>query len=440
MLRGTNPDLRLVKGMLCAALALGGLTSTASPQWTVINLHPAGATESKAYGVEGGVQAGEATLGGAPHASLWSGSAESWVDLNPAGALRSRAIGAGGGQQAGLAWVPTYAHAGFWSGTGATWVDLNPSQTGAIQSEAMDAAAGLQVGGTWLPIDPTYPRASLWAGSADSWVNLNPPLGSWSRANATDGVQQVGRARVDNVTRAVLWTGTAESWVSLHPGGASSSEALEVEGGQQVGYAYVGNYRASLWNGTADSWVNLNPEGSVASQAFSVHQGWQAGYAMNGACIWHGSAASWTDLSGYLPAELVGSEAHGIWHDASNTYVAGFAYNTSTSRYEALLWIGPLPASGVDSSAPATSIQFGPLGPNPFTETVRLAYSVPAVGNVRIDVLDSMGRRLETLVDRSPAAASGQILWNAAGRPSGVYFCRMQAAGVQRTAKLILIK
>jgi len=52
--------------------------------WTVVNLHPAGATYSEAWGVSGGQQVGEAD----GHAGLWSGTAGSWVDLHallPAG-------------------------------------------------------------------------------------------------------------------------------------------------------------------------------------------------------------------------------------------------------------------------------------------------------------------------------------------------------------------
>src|SRR5947207_889761 len=103
----------------------------ANAQWTVINLHPAGATRSWAIGVGGGQQVGIAGVGGQSHASLWYGIAASWVDLNPAGAVTSLAQGVSGGQQAGYAWFADPAtnppHAGTWNGTAASWVDLNPA-------------------------------------------------------------------------------------------------------------------------------------------------------------------------------------------------------------------------------------------------------------------------------------------------------------------------
>ncbi len=85
------------------------LAISAKGQWTVINLHPGGnVAQSLLFGVGGGQQAGYAIVNNAFHASVWSGTAASWVDLNPlllmaanrwallaSGARISRAYGAG---------------------------------------------------------------------------------------------------------------------------------------------------------------------------------------------------------------------------------------------------------------------------------------------------------------------------------------------------------
>ena len=47
-----------------------------------MDLNPAESTSSNAYGVSKGHQVGHAWIQGDPHASLWSGSSESWVDLH----------------------------------------------------------------------------------------------------------------------------------------------------------------------------------------------------------------------------------------------------------------------------------------------------------------------------------------------------------------------
>jgi hypothetical protein len=57
--------------------------------------------KAAAYAASGGQQAGYAIVGEAYRASLWSGTAASWVDLHPAGSTESFAFAASGGQQAG---------------------------------------------------------------------------------------------------------------------------------------------------------------------------------------------------------------------------------------------------------------------------------------------------------------------------------------------------
>ena len=117
-------------GVARRVLAAGALTSVlaicANAQWTVINLHPAGATESEAHGVHAGQQVGAAYApGGINHACLWTGTAESRVDLTPAGADGdSVAYGVHAGQQVGWALV-SGQRASLWTGTAASWVDLH---------------------------------------------------------------------------------------------------------------------------------------------------------------------------------------------------------------------------------------------------------------------------------------------------------------------------
>jgi hypothetical protein len=194
-----------------SALASIALAPAANAQWTVTNLHPAGATFSYAYAASGGQQGGQAFVNAVTHASRWRGTAASWVDLHPAGTWSSVVIAASGGQQAGYA----------------------------------------VVGGVF--------RASLWSGTAASWVDLHPAGSTYSDASAASSGQQAGWAIVGGVTRASLWSGTAASWVDLHPAGSTQSYVLAASGGQQVGWAVVGGVNnASLWSATAASWVDLH--------------------------------------------------------------------------------------------------------------------------------------------------------------------------------------
>jgi len=54
-------------------------------------------------------------------------------------------------------------------------------------------------------------------------------------------------------------------------------------------------------------------------------------------------------------------------------------------------------------------------------------------------VLDVLGREVATLV-KKPRQPGTYSVRNAAGLPSGVYFCRMQGGGFVGTKKMILAK
>ena len=358
-MRSDRPFVRaaLLKALYTCVTAVA-IASGAYAQWTVINLHAGGATESNALAVGGGQQVGWAIVGGM-RASLWSGTAASWVDLTPAGAGGSVAYGASGGQQAGYATVGGVHNASLWTGTSASWVNLHP--VGASESRAYAVGGGQQVGEAAIG---SMFRAILWNGTAASWVNLHPAGATFSYAFGVSDGQQVGGAYVSGRSCASLWSGTASSWVNLHPATAANSEAFGVGGGQQVGVADVGGViRASLWNGTSASWVDLHPAVASESRAVGVNAGQQVGYVTvddaRRASLWSGTAASWADLHAFLPASYLWSQATGIWRDAAGvTYIVGYGNNTATGRVEALMWrspVGPYTLR-VRSANPATGI------------------------------------------------------------------------------------
>lgn len=57
-----------------------------------LDIHPAGASESKAFSISAGRAVGYATIGGQPHAGLWIQGASTFVDLHPANATASMAV------------------------------------------------------------------------------------------------------------------------------------------------------------------------------------------------------------------------------------------------------------------------------------------------------------------------------------------------------------
>jgi hypothetical protein len=334
---------RLLGGLVVVSL----VTCPASAQWAIVNLHPndPGITGSFLNGGRDGQQVGYATLvntAAVPNARVWNGTAASWVDLHPPGAARSIALRVSNGKQVGYAYFGNIPRAILWSGSAASWIDLTPPGSGS--SFGLGISGTQQVGQAARGANV---HAGFWTGTADSWVDLHPANCTDSTAWDTDGTQQVGYAYPTNSggnSRASVWTGTANSWVNLHPSAAFISRALAVHDGQQVGWgSYPLAQRAHLWTDTANSLVDLHPAGAFQSWANGVHAGQQVGTVIlatgaNHAALWSGTAASWVDLHTFLPPGFTVSEANDIWHSGPYTYVVGFAYNTATMRYEAIMW------------------------------------------------------------------------------------------------------
>ena len=147
-----------------------------------------------------------------PHAALWSGSANTFIDLNPAGYSQStaKAISPDGTQQVGLGVL-----------------------TGSSEDHAL-----------------------VGTGSAAAFADLNPTGYDYSLALGTDGTYQVGYAvgsNTDDYTHAMLWSGTADSYVDLQNGLPSDlidSEALSIADNVIYGFAddANGNRYAVEWS------------------------------------------------------------------------------------------------------------------------------------------------------------------------------------------------
>lgn len=78
--------------------------------------------------------------------------------------------------------------------------------------------------------------------------------------------------------------------------------------------------------------------------------------------------------------------------------------------------------------------------PNPFNAETLIEYSLTEAAHVTIDIFDMLGRHLTTLVDANRPAGNNQVVWDAAGQASGVYFYSVRVGETTETRKMSLLK
>ncbi len=104
--------------------------------------------------------------------------------------------------------------------------------------------------------------------------------------------------------------------------------------------------------------------------------------------------------------------------------------------------------TGVQSNAPQTApSEFGLLQnyPNPFNPSTTIEYHLPQNANVTLQIFNTRGRLVNTLVNKNQAAQSYKVVWdgrdmNGSLVPSGIYFYQLQANDYTETRTLLFLK
>lgn len=78
--------------------------------------------------------------------------------------------------------------------------------------------------------------------------------------------------------------------------------------------------------------------------------------------------------------------------------------------------------------------------PNPFNPSTRISYALPEASDVRLTVYNAVGQRVRTLVDRRQTAGHHEIVFQAVGLPSGIYYYRLRAGAYAEVRAVSLVK
>ncbi len=78
--------------------------------------------------------------------------------------------------------------------------------------------------------------------------------------------------------------------------------------------------------------------------------------------------------------------------------------------------------------------------PNPFNPSTTIRFEVPRSGFVSLKVYNLLGQEVAVLVNEVKQAGGYEVVWEAAGLPSGVYFYRMRAETFDEARRLVLAR
>ena len=145
-----------------------------------------------------------------------------------------------------------------------------------------------------------------------------------------------------------------------------------------------------------------------------------------------GSQVSSTDYRGGLS----------IAQPVASSFLAG-------SGYRAVLgfWHPPYSPEGIEAEEVhgQGDLSFALSGcwPNPFSHVTTISYSLPTTSDVKLDIMNTAGRAVTTLVDGNQKPGRYHVSWSIEGVPSsclpgGIYFVRLQAGESAATRKMVL--
>jgi hypothetical protein len=247
-------------------------------------------------------------------------------------------------------------------------------------------------------------------------------------------------------------------------GGGSYDEAYALQQTLDGGFILCG-YTGSFGDGYENGWlVKTDSAGALEwhhpyGQGLGVHaedvcQLDDSGYVVSGIYQYESlDAQAWlirTDGNGdSLWSRQWGdgqvSDANALALSSDGSYVLGGITNRNLHQPgTGDAWLLKTERDPLDGVEHRMSLPYGyslKVYPNPFNSVCTIAYTLPRSSNVQVIVYDVTGRNVQQLLGGQQEAGVGEVVFDADGLASGVYFARFMVRGIPITSqKLLLLK
>jgi hypothetical protein len=131
--------------------------------------------------------------------------------------------------------------------------------------------------------------------------------------------------------------------------------------------------------------------------------------------------------------------------------IAAAWIDNRTDNEEIFYGKGTLPTVGINdqSSELPTEFTLLPNYPNPFNPSTNIAYQLPYDSQVKVEIFNTLGERVDLLVDKVENAGFHSVVWNISNRSkisSGTYIIKLTALSLNNnkvftdTRKMLLLK
>ena len=129
--------------------------------------------------------------------------------------------------------------------------------------------------------------------------------------------------------------------------------------------------------------------------------------------------------------------------------IPGTGFVTVTGTYHNLYpYVGSATVSGTGTAGDETgvlSFNLASPAPNPFAGSTAIAFTLPAAGNMSLDIYDVSGRLVTTVTSGEMLAGSHSVLWSGTDSdgvpaPGGLYILRLTAGGNIMTRSCVIVR
>ena len=93
-----------------------------------------------------------------------------------------------------------------------------------------------------------------------------------------------------------------------------------------------------------------------------------------------------------------------------------------------------------EETAPQYVTGLAGASPNPFNPSTSVRFSLAEAGSVRLDVYNTRGQRVTTLLNETMQPGAHDVTWDATGQASGVYLLRLATAQGTFVSRAVLLK